>query len=351
MQGVVAAASVLAAAVAACATACAQDASPLRTVRVGVVKSVVTVANMIATEKGYFKEAGIKSEVIDLDASTDAMALLAQGQFQIVEGGIAAGLFNAVAKKFPIIIAADRVQLPNNHKLIVRTDLKDQITDVRSLKGRTIAINAASGGLTVYELGKIMESVGLTFRDVETKVMPFPQMAIALANKAVDGAIVISPFYAQVLEKNIGFMLVDPDDAVKPGPLTSAVVIVNTDWAAKNPQVVRDYFVAYMRGVRDYCQAYHNGANRGEVIGIAVKSGTETRPEVLEKLPWPSRSPAGRVSPEVILDMQAWFHKNGMIQQTAPIENLLDTSYVTQANAKLGPFEVGNKASTLAGCR
>ena len=328
-------------------TATAQE----HTVRVGVVKSVVTVANMIAIDKGYFKAVGIKSEVIDLDASTDALALLAQGQFQVIEGGIAAGLFNAVAKKFPVIIASDRVQMPNNHKLIVRTALKDQITDITALKGRTIGINAASGGLTVYELGKIMESAGLGYKDVETKVMPFPQMAIALANKAVDGAIIISPFYAQVLEKNIGFMLVDPDQVVKPGPLTSAVVIINTDWAAKNPQLVRDYFAAYLRGVRDYCQAYHGGSNRREVIELAVRTGTETRPEVLEKLAWPSRSPVGRVAPEVVLDMQDWFHKNGMIGQQHPLERLVDTSYVAYANDKLGAFELENKASPLAGCR
>ena len=320
-------------------------------VRVGVVKSVVTVANMIAIDRGYFRDVGIKSEVVDLDASTDALALLAPGQFQVIEGGIAAGLFNAVAKKFPVVIASDRVQKPNNHKLIVRTDLKGQIADVKALKGRTVGINAASGGLTVYELGKTMESAGLTIKDVETKVIPFPQMAIALANKAVDAAIIISPFYAQVLEKNIGFMLVDPDDTVKPGPLTSAVVIINTDWAARNPEVVRNYFLAYMRGVREYCQAYHGGANRHAVIDLAVKTGTESRPEVLEKLPWPSRSPVGRVAPEVVLDMQAWFLKNGMISQQFPIEQLVDPSYVAAANARLGVFELDNKASERAGCR
>ena len=342
---------VLVASLAAMAAVAGSAAAQEHTVRVGVVKSVVTVANMIAIDKGYFKQVGIKSEVVDLDASTDALALLAQGQFQVIEGGIAAGLFNALAKKFPVVIASDRVQLPNNHKLIVRTDLKSQIPDVKSLKGRVIASNAASGGLTVYEIGKTMESAGLTIKDVELKVIPFPQMAIALANKAVDAAIIISPFYAQVLEKDIGFQLADPDDTVKPGPLTSAVVIINTDWAAKNPQVARDYFLAYMRGVREYCQAYHGGANRRSVIELAVKTGTENRPEVLEKLPWPSRSPAGRVAPEIVLDMQAWFLKNGMISQQFPIEQLVDTSYVDAANAKLGAFDLENKASALKGCR
>ena len=52
------------------------------------------------------------------------MALLAAGQFNIIEGGLAAGYFNALAKKFPIVIASDRVSAPNNHKFVVRSDLK-----------------------------------------------------------------------------------------------------------------------------------------------------------------------------------------------------------------------------------
>jgi NitT/TauT family transport system substrate-binding protein len=319
--------------------------------KVGVVRSVATSANAVSIEKGYFKKHGINAEVITLDTSADSLALLASGQFQMVEGGVAASYFNALAKKFPIKIIADRTQTPNNHRLIVRMDLKDELKDLKSLKGRTIATNAGPGGIVTYELGRMMESVGMTVKDLNLKVIPFPQMGLALANKAVEGALSISPFNFQIVEKNLGVAIADPDDVFKDAPLLIAVVFVNTDWAAKNKAVLNNYMEGYMRGVREYCQAYHNGPNRKEVIDIAVKSGAERRPQMLHKLPWPSRNPRGEVPVRSVIELQDWFHANGLVTQKFPAGQLVDASYVAEANKRLGAFDLVNKASPLKGCR
>ena len=119
-------------------------------------------------------------------------------------------------------------------------------------------------------------------------MLPFPQMGIGLANKAVDAAVVIPPWAFQLVDQSIGVVLADIDDYVKPSPLSIAVAFINTDWARQSPEVVRNFFVAYIRGVREYCQAYHHGPNRQEVIDIAVRTGVERRPELLYKYPWPA---------------------------------------------------------------
>ncbi len=208
---------------------------------------MITLANQIAITKGYFKGAGITAVVDDLDTSADVIALLAAGQFQIIEGGLAAGYFNALAKKFPIIIASDRVSAPNNHKLVVRSDLKAEIRSPANLKGRVVASNGGPGAITTYEIGKIVASGGLSLKDIDLKVIPFPQMVIALTNKSVDAAIVISPFYAPIFERGVGFELIDPEAVIKKGPFSSAQVFIDTYRAAKNPHVVKDCFVACMR--------------------------------------------------------------------------------------------------------
>src|SRR5262245_19313859 len=152
------------------------------TVKVGVVRSVVTAVNAIASDKGYFKAVGLRAEVSDLETSADSLAMLAAGQFNMVEGGVAASYFNALQKNFPITIISDRTQTPNNHRMLVRKDLEGELRDLKSLKGKTIASNAGPGGIATYEIGRMMESVGLSIKDVNTKVIPFPQMSIALAN-------------------------------------------------------------------------------------------------------------------------------------------------------------------------
>jgi NitT/TauT family transport system substrate-binding protein len=319
-------------------------------VKVGTVRSMANGAILMAMEKGYFREIGIKIQLEDLQSSATAMASLAQGQLHIIAGGVSAGYFNALEKNLPIIITVDRVTTPIRHNLMVRADLKDQIKDVTALKGKVIASNAP-GSISTYEIGKILAKAGLAFADVEIKNIPFPQYAVALTNKAVDAALAIPPFTYNLVDKNIAVPFAEADEIVEPSPMTIAVNLTNTDWAKSNPQLVRNYYVALMRGVRDYCQAYHGGSIRKELIDLLVKTGTEQRPELLHKYPWPARNLSGKLNVASLLDVQEWYAANNFTRMKFAAERLLDGSYVDYANEKLGPFELENKTSSLTGCR
>ncbi len=320
------------------------------TVRIGLVKSISNVANLWGIEKGYFREVGIKLQIEELDTSANVLALLAQNQLQLIEGGISAGYFNGIDKNLPITMVMDRVSSPLGHNLMLRPDLKGQITRLSQLKGKVIATNG-TGAVSTYEVGKLLETDGLSISDVELKVMPFTQMAIAMRNKAVDAAIVIPPFTSQFLDQGHAVAFKDPDDLVKPHPMTIAVSMINTDWAKANDRIARNYYAAYLRAVRDYCNAYHGGKDRAAMGDLLIKSGTENRPQLLNEYPWPARSPNGVINSDSMLDMQAWHLKSKMSARAFPLERLVQTSYVNDAVAKLSPLPLENKGSTLAGCR
>jgi NitT/TauT family transport system substrate-binding protein len=176
-------------------------------------------------------------------------------------------------------------------------------------------------------------------------------MSVGLANKAVDGAILIPPWVYQVVDQGIGTVLADPDDYVKAVPMNIAVGFINTDWAKQNPEVARNFFVALVRGVRDYCQAYHNGPNRQEIIDIAVRTGVERRQELLHKYPWQARDPNGRFNMANLLDIQSFYLNAGLSQTQFPAERVATREYSDYAVQKLGPFVLDNKDSKLPGCR
>ena len=176
-------------------------------------------------------------------------------------------------------------------------------------------------------------------------------MAVAFANKAIDGAIVIPPFVWQLAEQKIAVPFADVDQLVEPRPMTIAVIMINTDWAKKNPDLVRNYVTAWMLGARDYCQGYHGGSTRAAIVDVLMTSGTERRPELLHKYPWPARSPDGRINVASMLDIQAWYVKHKLANREFPAERLVDTSYAEHARGRLGPFVLEKADSTLPGCR
>jgi len=320
------------------------------TIKVGVIRSLANGALLLAEANGYFKQAGVKIELEYLQSSATAMATLAQGQLNIIAGGVSAGYFNALDKKLPITITIDRVTTPVRHNLMLRADLKDSVKSLKDLKGKVVASNAP-GSISTYEIGKLMETVGLSIADVEIKNIPFGQYAVALKNKAVDAALAIPPFRYSLEANNLAIPFAESDDIVKPAPLTIAVQLVNTEWAKPRQEMLRKFYVAMTRGIRDYCNAYHHGSNRQALIDLLISSKTETRPDLLHKFAWPARNLTGKLNAASLLDIQDWNLKNKFITAKQPIERLVDYSYTDYAQQKLGPFTLEKKDSKLPGCR
>lgn len=332
------------------AVGAAQQASALDKVVIASVPGIAAAGTYIADDKGYFKDEGLDVTIASLASAADAMASLATNQFNVVEGGYSAGYWNALAKDFPIITAFERGSRPTNHEIIVAPGMADKIKTLKDLKGHSLAVNAP-GSLTIYEAGKMLETAGLSIKDVDVKYMPFPQMLIALKNNAIDAVEEIPPFVNLVKDQKLGTSIGAIDQTLKPYPIASIAYQINTDWAKKNPDVARKFFLAIARGTRDYCQAYHHGPNRSEVEDIMIKYKVMSDKALLDRIPWQGRDPNGRMDAGTVLDIQDWFFKEGMITKKFPAERLIDNQYADYVQKTLPPFELINKNDPLPSCR
>jgi NitT/TauT family transport system substrate-binding protein len=322
----------------------------LTKITIGVVPSVPAGATYIAVEKGYFRDAGIEVELENIESAATAIALLAGNRMQVVEGGIAAGYWNALAQGLPVIMALERGSSPLYHDALIRPELKETLKSIGAIKGRPVSI-VAPGSSEVYEVGKFLEANGLTLKDVDVKYIPFTQMGVALQNGAVDVAFEVPPFGELMAEQGFGVPWIDTEDWIEPKPVSFIGFLANTDWTSKNPELARKLFLALVRGGRDYCQAYHHGPNRAEVEEIMWKYRAAKDPEMIHRMAWQARDPNGRFNLASVLDLQDWFLKEHLIDQKFPASRLIDASYATYAASQLPPFEVINKESKLRGCR
>jgi len=319
-------------------------------ITIAVVPSVPGGTTYVALDKGYFRAAGLDVDIERIDSLGKAVAFLARNQVQVAQGGINAGFYNSVAQGLPVILALESGSSPTYHQIVVRSDLKDKIRTPADLKGRTVGLSSP-GSSSMYEVAAVLAAARLTLKDVEAKNLAFAQMAAAMSNGALDAAIEVAPFTERIIEQKIGVPWIDPDDYIRPLPMTSVGYIVNTDWAQRNRDSARKLFVALARAGRDYCQAYHHGPNRAEIIEIFLKYRIGTDRALLDRMAWQARNPNGEFNVASLVDMQAFFARDGTIEKTSPADKLVDPSYAAAAATELGPFEPINQASPLKGCR
>jgi NitT/TauT family transport system substrate-binding protein len=318
-------------------------------VKVGTVRAAVIGGVVAAKERGYFKQANLDVDIELIDASAAFIAPLSTNALNVVEGGMSASLFNGIAQGLPIKSAFDSTSSPINHWLMLRPDLANQVKTLKDLKGRTVAINAPNS-IALYEVTRLLESAGMTIKDVETKVIPFAQMGIAFQTKAIDAGLQIAPFNQILARQNIASLWINSDDIIKPAPIQISTSMYNTDWAAKNPEAAQAFFTALLRGVRDYCNGYHGGAWRPELLKLLVANGVAPNVETIDSIPWPARNPEGYVNRESAGDVQKWYVQQGLVKEALPLDKVIDTKFAENANKALGPFKVENAASKLKGC-
>jgi NitT/TauT family transport system substrate-binding protein len=318
---------------------------------IALVPSVPSGSTFIAADKGYFREAGLDVKVERIDSLSKAVAFLATNQVQVGQGGINAGYFESVAEGLPIIMALESGSTPLYHRILLRPEFKDKIKTVADLKGRKVGISSP-GSTSVYEIGMVLASAGLLIKDIDLKYLAFTQMGAALANGTLDAALEMAPFSDIAIEQKIAVPWIDPEEGyIKRLPLANVAYIANTEWIKQSPDVARRLFVALARAGRDYCQAYHHGPNRAEVLDIMVKNKIVADRDLLDRVDWQARSPNGAFDLDSVDSVQTFFKQEAIIDKTAPRDRLVDASFAQAAAKELGPFDPGNPSSRLSGCR
>lgn len=311
-------------------------AADLTTVTVGAVPTIPGSPLYIAQEKGYFKDAGLDLQIKDIASSSEMGVLLATGQLHIVTGAPSVGLFNSVGRNFPLKIILSQAASPYNQSIMVRTGLKDVIKSPADLKGRTVGVNAR-GSVTVYQLGRVLEAGGLTIEDIDTKYLAFTQMVTALSSQALDAAVMISPTAELAEMQGFAKRWVNPDHIIKVQPTIISVMQINTEWAKKDPEAAYKFTRAILKATREYCDAFHHGPNRPEVIKI-ISQTTGMKEQLVNEIEWSSRDPYGRVPEASLEDIQKFFLSRKDLDKSYSYDQLVDNSYVVRAEREMGPY-------------
>jgi len=315
-------------------------ASPV-TVKMGSTVGSMSVAGVyIATEKGYFREANITTELVPLGGMGAMLAPLTTGELDLALGGPSVGLFNAASRGIQFRIVADQNSAYPGRSffaLMVRKDLVDsgQVKGFADFKGRRVAMSTRRSTLEL-DLQKALRTAGLDLPDVTIVTMEWPQINAAFASKSLDIGFQLEPLVTVAVTRNLAVRFRGLDE-ITPNRQNSFLV-ASEQFAAKR-DLARAWMVAYVRALRDYNDAVLKNKNREEVISILQKHSSVKDRAIYEKMVLPGIHPDGEVNVASIREALDTFKATGEVKPDIDLDRMLDLSFVRYAQEVLGRYE------------
>lgn len=316
-------------------------AQSLKQVKVGTTNLSSDIGLFLAQQRGYFRDEGLKVELISLDAGAKMIAPLGSGDIDVAAGAISAGLFNAVHRGLKIKIVADKGTNKAEYSykaLMVRTDLVEsgKFKTLADLKGMKVAI-IANGAADESVINQALLKAGLSDNDIDRIFLPFSQHMSAFVNKAIDASISSEPGVS-LMTKQKAAVRFSGVDAFYPVQQT-AVLLMNGRFAADKETAVR-FLKAYLKGVRDYSASLVggkiSGSNADELIGsISEMTGIRDLSLLREGVP-PYIDPNGTLAVESIKMDFEYFRQRGLVANDIDLNEVVDTTLAKQAVEALG---------------
>ena len=302
------------------------------TVKIGYIPTDSFAALFLLADR-HLPAAGINVETVRLAGGSEIVSQVATGQLQLGGAGMGAAGFNAVVSGLPVEYIAPLHSGYVEDYFVVRKALwGKEVKRIADLKGRAVALNVR-GAAVEWILDLALRRDGLTIKDVQVKLMPFPDMVPALESGAVDAAILSEPFPTLAEEKGIALRPLTKAPGAKPVPITA--IFWNKEWAAANPDLANRVMVAYLKAARDL--ALGDGWQGDKTLDVIVKF-TPAKPDVLKKARPHALDANLEMDASVLDSMQKFNAELGYLKykELQPVGKLFNFAYRDRAVQELG---------------
>ncbi|MBN9111695.1 MAG: ABC transporter substrate-binding protein [Pseudonocardia sp.] len=231
---------------------------PLRVTSLGLCNEIA----LYAQDAGIFAKHGLDVELVKSTGGNAGIAAVQSGSADVAFVSSAA-IFNALAQGLPLtIVSGSGVSTPESHGVIVAAD--SPARGPADLSGKTVAVNELTGTGAVLTSRWITDAGGTA---PKFTALPFPELATAVANKAVDGAQVTSTEIFEVTKAGTGRSIGNPIFDAAGGATPTALYATSNDFLAKNQKAV----VQFTDAMDEAAKAGNDKANNAQKFDIFSK--------------------------------------------------------------------------------
>ncbi|MER2006816.1 MAG: ABC transporter substrate-binding protein [Psychrobacillus sp.] len=294
----------------------------------------------IAKEKGYFEDYNIEVEFAQFANSDEMLPALASGDVDIAGGVSTASFFNAIAQGIDVKIIADKghnVPGKSYFSFVIGNHMKDVIKEYKDFEGKRIAVSSKNS-IDEFIFLEMLKHAGLTSEDVEFVLLgDFGSMLGAIENGSIDAALQIEPLIAQGIENGFHERFGDATDYAPESQI--AMVLGSPQFMSEEQDVSLRFMAAYLKGVRDYNDAFIKGEGKAEIIEIMTKYTSLKDPVLWEKVFVTGLDPNGKMFLDDVLKQYDVYKENGAISGDVDFDKAVDTSITEKAVEILGEYK------------
>jgi ABC-type nitrate/sulfonate/bicarbonate transport system substrate-binding protein len=287
------------------------------TITVGLVGSVSIThwPMLIGLKKGYYDAANIKLDQVFIQSSGAVLQQLAAGSLDTT---LSAGLVDpiyAIDKGAPISLVRLEIQLPP-----YAIEAKPEIKKLEDLKGKTVMIDSPKGITRIY-IERMLEAHHVKPSDVDYVYAGATGARFAaLKSGAVAATILLPPF--NFTAESLGFSNIGlVADYCKDLPFTGGAV--NTNWAKKNPDLMKRFLDATNKSVAYFLDP----KNKDEAISIMTEASKQDRDIIVKSYDFlrsrPYIEPTGSISKTKMTALLAALKQLGDLQGSTDVERFV----------------------------
>jgi ABC-type nitrate/sulfonate/bicarbonate transport system substrate-binding protein len=295
-------------------------------------------AVFVALERGYFQAEGLAIEMVDARALDQILLGLTGGQIMVFPAPLSPALFNALARGVPIKLVAP---LGTNgagasaNFLMVRAPLieRGEINDYPDLRGRRVG-KPANSVPAEYVLETALGHGGVPRDDIEVIELGGPEAVTALANGAVDLAIVSEPNATIAEDLHVAVKWKSYGD-VRPG-LQAGAVVYGPALAGPQAEAGRRWMVGYARGVREYTRLLRQSGGRQELASLLAAHLPVRDLQLYERMSFVDLDPRLQMNEPSLAELLGWSTAHGLVTGPVDLSRAVDMGYVQYALGRLG---------------
>jgi NitT/TauT family transport system substrate-binding protein len=227
-------------------------------VRIATARTASDAGLFLAADKGYYQQEGLDVDLIPFNATSEMLPAVGTGQVETVTVGPNPATLNALARGVPLKAVLDTGSFRPGvqyQAVVVRKELYDRGRgrDLADLRGMSLATTPPGKATTsACGLAAGLQRIGMTLDDLDIVPLTFPDMVPALANGAVDSALMSEPFKTRALRQGTIVPTVSTSELYPNFAL--GLIAFSTDFYNNRP-AGKAFARAYVKAIRELLDA------------------------------------------------------------------------------------------------